>query len=476
VSSQFWYGLAAILVPLASLLASCHALIGKRDHRSALTWVALHWLVPVFGVALYLLFGINRISSKASNLYTNMASSQHNVNHCSRQFLEASLGQDGRHLHALAGAVDRITTRPLLAGNCVEPLINGEEAYPAMLEAIRDACASVTLATYIFGNDNVGQDFADALADANQRGVEVRVLIDNAGERYSWPSMVGALRERGVTVARFFPRFPSGILGMNLRNHRKLLVVDGRIGFTGGMNIRRHHCMDAGSKVTRDVHFRLRGPVVAHLQDMFADDWFFAAGEWLEGDAFFPRLDSAGDVIARGLRGGPDENLLKHRWVLHAAIANANRSIRIMTPYFLPDPTLSNALNLASMQGIAVDIVLPSHSNLPFVHWAMMAQLRDVLDFDCKVWLSPPPFDHGKLMIVDDHWCFIGSSNWDPRSLRLNFEFNVECYDSQLARRLSTIVDRRIAHATPVSLDDLAVMPLHLQLRNGIARLLTPYL
>lgn len=476
MSSQFWYGLLATLVPLASLLASGHALIGKRDHRSALTWVALHWLVPVFGVLLYLLFGINRISNKASSLYTNVARSQHNVNACSAHFLQASLGHEGRHLHALAGAVDRIAMRPLLAGNRVDPLINGEEAYPAMLEAINDAVDSVTLATYIFGNDEIGQAFADALAAATRRGVAVRVLIDNAGERYSWPSMVGELRDRGVPVARFFPRFPSGILGMNLRNHRKLLVVDGKIGFTGGMNIRRHHCMDAGSKATRDMHFRLRGPVVAHLQDMFADDWFFAANEWLEGDVFFPPLEPAGDVIARGLRGGPDENLLKHRWVLHAAIANANRSIRVINPYFLPDPTLSNALNLASMQGIDVDIVLPSHSNLPFVHWAMMAQLRDVLEFDCKVWFSPPPFDHSKIMIVDDHWCFIGSSNWDPRSLRLNFEFNVECYNQALACQLGAIVDQRIAAAWRVKTEDLAATPLHLQLRNGIARLLTPYL
>ncbi len=474
---DLWYSLAALLVPIASLLASCHAILGKRDHRSALTWVALHWLVPVFGVILYLLFGINRIRVKASHLYSPDVRRAELSDRCSDQELWQTLEPDGTHLISLARAVDRITHRPLVAGNRVDFLVDGEEAYPAMLEAIRGATRSVTLATYIFGNDHVGREFATALQEAVQRGVLVRVLIDNAGERYTWPSMVGYLRRRGVAVARFFPRFPARIIGMNLRNHRKLLVVDGRVGFTGGMNIRRHHRMDSGRKAARDIHFRLRGPVVRQLQDVFYEDWYFAARERLDSESFFPeRLEPAGSVIARGLRGGPDENLLKHHWALHAAIASARHSLRIMTPYFLPDATLAIALNLASMRGVHVDIVLPSHSNLPFVHWAMMAQLRQVLDYDCRIWLTPRPFDHTKLLIVDDYWTFLGSSNWDPRSLRLNFEFNVECFDQQLASRLAARVDTRIGNARRLHRSDLDALSLPVKLRNGVARLLMPYL
>lgn len=476
MTGTLWYLLAAILVPGLSAAASVHALLGKRDHRSALTWVAMHWLVPVFGVLLYLLFGINRVRGKASTLYQGDAVQQHNTHRAGAAGLERALGNDGRHLLRLAGAVDRLVSRPLLDGNRIEPLINGDAAYPAMLEAIAQARTSVNLATYIFGNDSVGRRFADALEAAKQRGVAVRVLIDNAGERYSWPSMVRELQRRGVPVARFFPRFPSDVLGMNLRNHRKLLIVDGRIGFTGGMNIRRHHCMDAGHRATRDVHFRVQGPVVGHMQDLFVDDWYFSAGEWLEGSAFFPPLERVGSIVARGLRGGPDKHYLKHHWVMHAAIVNATRSVRILTPYFLPDSTLANALNLASMQGVDVDIVLPGRNNLPFVHWAMMAHLRHVMDFDCRVWLSPPPFDHSKLMVVDDHWCFIGSSNWDPRSLMLNFEFNIECYDQSLAGTLAGLVDDRVRDARRLTRSDLDALPFAVKLRNGVTRLLTPYL
>ena len=474
---EFWYSLAAFLVPLASLLASCHAILGKRDHRSALTWVALHWLVPVFGVILYLLFGINRIRVRASNLYAPGMRREDVSDRCTDGELQEALQRDAIHLTSLARAVDRISARPLVAGNQVDYLVDGEEAYPAMLATIRSARHSVTLATYIFGNDHVGRDFATALQAAVERGVAVRVLIDNAGERYTWPSMVGNLRRRGVPVARFFPRFPARLIGMNLRNHRKLLVVDGRIGFTGGMNIRRHHRMDSGRKAARDIHFRLRGPVVRHLQDVFFEDWYFAAGERLEGEAFFPAtLGRAGDVIARGLRGGPDENLLKHHWAMHSAIASARYSLRVMTPYFLPDATMITALNLASMRGVQVDIVLPSHSNLPFVHWAMMAQIRQLLDYDCRIWLTPRPFDHTKLMLVDDHWTFLGSSNWDPRSLRLNFEFNVECFDYQLATSLAARVDTRIGNARRLGRSDLDRLALPLKLRNGVARLMMPYL
>ncbi|MCC5812833.1 MAG: cardiolipin synthase [Ectothiorhodospiraceae bacterium] len=473
---DYWYSLVAFLVPLASLLASGHAVLSKREPRSALTWVALIWLVPVFGVLLYLLFGINRIRRRASALRRMELGRHQSMHVADNAELMKRLAPDHTHLRPLADALNRITVRPLIGGNAVQYLVDGEEAYPAMLEAIRHAHRSVTLATYIFGNDEVGREFAAELESAARRGVQVRVLIDNAGERYSWPSMVGYLRRRKVPVARFFHRFPARFFGMNLRNHRKLLVVDGRIGFTGGMNIRRHHRLDSGRRAARDIQFRFQGPVVRHLQEVFYEDWFFSTGERLDGEDWFPELEPAGQVIARGIRGGPDDNLLKHHMALHAAIACARHSLRIVTPYFLPDGTLVTALNLASLRGVQVDIVLPAHNNLPFVHWAAMAQIRQVLDNNCRVWLSGRPFDHTKLLVVDDAWTFLGSSNWDPRSLRLNFEFNVECYDRQLAIDMAARVDARISHAQRLRREDVDNRLLPVRLRDGVARLLMPYL
>jgi len=472
---EFWYSILALALSALSLLAAAHVILTKRDNRAALAWVGLLFLVPLLGTILYFLFGINRIRHRAENLQRRYLErpAQDAATHADAL---AAVLTDAPHLREVARVTDRISARSLVIGNSVDYLVDGDEAYPDMTAAIDAAERSVSLSTYIFGNDRAGRAFADALQRAVQRGVEVRVLIDNAGERYTWPSMVGELRRRGVSVARFFPRLPARLVGLNLRNHRKLLVVDGRIGYTGGMNIRAHHYSDAGRHTTRDVHFRLRGPVVRHLQAMFSDDWGFATGEWLGGECWFPDLEPVGEVVARGLRTGPDQNLRKLQWAMLAAISSARESIRLMTPYFLPDRQMMAALNLASLRGVQVDILLPGRNNLPFVHWATMAQLWQVLQFDCRVWLSPPPFDHSKLMVVDNAWSLIGSANVDPRSLRLNFEFNVECYHPGLAQRLSALVDERIAQAQLITLEDVDGRSLPVRLRDGIARLFTPYL
>ena len=350
--------------------------------------------------------------------------------------------------------------------------------FPAMLEAIQQARQTVSFCTYIFDRDEIGLAFARALGDAARRGVEVRVLIDATGTRYSWPTILRALRREGVRYARFLPSFALWhLMAMNMRTHRKILVADGRVGFTGGMNIRVGHCLQRQPKSpVQDIHFRVRGPVVTQLQEVFADDWLFTTGESLRGDAWFPKPEAAGQVLARGVPDGPDEDFEKLRWTLLGALAIARHSVRIVTPYFLPDPAVVSALNLAAMRGVQVDIILPARSNLPFVGWASRAMWWQVLHHGCRIWLTPPPFDHSKLMVVDDCWVLLGSANWDPRSLRLNFEFNLECYDLELARRSHDLVEAKRKAAHLVTLQEMDARPLPVRLRDGIARLLTPYL
>jgi hypothetical protein len=197
------------------------------------------------------------------------------------------------------------------------------------------------------------------------------------------------------------------------------------------------------------LHFRVEGPVVAHLQEAFVLDWEFCTGEVLDGPAWFPRLEDRGTVLARGIADGPDLDFDKIRLTIHCGIDCAQRSIHIVTPYFLPDQTLIVALNVAAMRGVDVNIYLPQKNNLLLVQWACTAQLWQVLQRGCKVWLTPPPFDHTKIMLVDDVWSFVGSANWDPRSLRLNFEFNLECYDRELAATLREFIDRKRARSKP---------------------------
>jgi cardiolipin synthase A/B len=216
--------------------------------------------------------------------------------------------------------------------------------------------------------------------------------------------------------------------------------------------------------------------VVAHLQEVFADDWFFTTREALRDGNWFPALESCGPVLARGIAEGPDEDFEKLRWTLLAALSAAKHSVRVATPYFLPEPTLIAALNLAVMRGVAVDILLPAKSNLPFIQWASTAHWWQVLERGCRIWLNPPPFNHSKVFVVDDCWALVGSMNWDPRSLRLNFEFNVECYDPALARTLAGWFDEQLRHSQQTTLAQVDARSLPVRLRDGAARLLTPFL
>lgn len=478
--AEAWqYVLAALTLALA-VLGAGHALLYKRDARAATLWVALIWVLPLVGALLYWLLGVNRIKRRATSLRGDQDRfyARQSVEECSPGQLGAVLSEGSRHLTALATATSRVNGRPLLPGNRVEPLINGDTAYPAMLDAIAKARSSISLSTYIFDNDEVGRAFAEALGAAARRGVEVRVLIDATGARYSWPTIFGFLVRQGVRTARFLPAFPFGpLLSINLRNHRKIMVVDGRMGFTGGLNIRSGHWLaKQPASPVRDLHFRMEGPVVAHLQEAFADDWLFTTKEALRGDQWFPLLEECGPVVARGVADGPDEDINKLRWTLLAALAEARNSVRIATPYFLPDPTLIAALNVAALRGVTVDIILPAKSNLPFVHWASTAHWWQVLEHGCRLWLSPPPFDHSKLFVVDEHWALVGSTNWDPRSLRLNFEFNVECYDGALAGHLTAWFDVNLAQSRRMTPADLHARSLPTKLRDGAARLFTPFL
>jgi len=477
---EAWHIGVAALALLLAVLASGHAVLHKRDSRAAIAWVGFVWLVPLLGAVLYFIFGVNRIRHQAALLRSNLERyrAQAAAPECPPEELARHLPGHAGHLTRLARVVAGVVDRPLLPGNRIEPLLNGDEAYPAMLEAIGQARQTVSFITYIFDRDAVGLAFARALGAAARRGVEVRVLIDGMGIRYSWPTIRHTLRREGVTCALFLPSLALWhLMSLNMRTHRKILVTDGRLGFTGGMNIRAAHCLRRRSpKPVQDLHFQVKGPVVTQLQEVFADDWLFTTGESLRGDAWFPKLDLAGQVLARGVTDGPDENFEKLRWTLLGALSIARHSVRLVTPYFLPDPAVVSALNLAAMRGVQVDIILPSRGNLPFVQWASRAMWWQVLEHGCRIWLTPPPFDHSKLMLVDGGWVLLGSANWDARSLRLNFEYNVECYDVELARRLEELVETKRKTAHLVSLQEVDDRPLAVRLRDGVARLLTPYL
>lgn len=462
---DYVFGAAALL---AGLFAGGHAVVYKREPRSAALWLLVIILLPAAGALLYALFGVNRVQRRAARMRGTTRQRPRPP-----PDLEQSL--PGTQLVPLARLVNAVAERSLVSGNAVEPLEDGRETYPAMLAAIEGARSSIALASYIFHGDGIGQRFVQALAAALGRGVAVRVLIDDFSYRFSWSSAAKKLRRAGVPVGVFNPTLlPARMNALHLRNHRKILIVDGTVGFTGGMNIDRRYW---GEGAYRDLHFRLRGPVVAQLMEVFVEDWAFAAEEKLQGAPWFcSPADDAGDCIARTIDDGPDESVERLRWAYIGGLNEARRSVRICTPYFLPDGALISELNAAALRGVEVDIVLPQTSDLPHVHWAAMHQLWQVIERGCRVWMRPPPFDHSKLMVVDAEWMLFGSGNWDARSLRLNFELDVECYSRSLGRRMDQLIRARRAESRLVTLDWVNARPLPIKLRDGTARLFAPLL
>ncbi len=469
-SSPVMETLFAILYLLLAAIVTVDVLLKKSDVRSALGWIGAVWLAPIFGSLLYYMFGINRVTRRALKM-SRLEEKQ-------RPSLPHTHPDASEHIALLSEVSERITNSPLSPGNAVEVLEGGDAAYPAMLAAIRGAKHCVAMASYIFRDDEAGQEFADALIEAASRGVQVKVLLDGVGAGYFLNGIHGRLRRGGVDVASFLHTWlPWRMPFLNMRNHRKFLIVDGALGFLGGINVGRENSARlAGPGRIDDVHFRVEGPVVRVVMDAFARDWTFTTEEHLDEDMWWPKLEAKGSIFARGVRSGPDADLYKIELMLGAAIGLAKKRLRIVTPYFLPDARLQFAIHEAALRGVEVQIVLPGKSDQRIMDWAMRGQLRFFRHVDACFITTPEPFDHSKLCTVDGEWCLIGSSNWDVRSFRLNFEFDLEIMGPDLTAQLDAMIDAKIARGCPLSPDALACEPVWLRLRNAAARLLLPYL
>lgn len=472
MSPELPLGLGVFLAHIVvAATAVVHVLLYKSDSRATFGWLGLILVFPLVGALLYLLFGINRVRRKARRGAARDVVGE-----------QASLPDLDREAEAALPGLEtvgwRITGHGLSAGNGITPLHDGEQAFPAMLEAIAQAGAEVLLSTYIFDRDETGREFVDALKAASDRGARVRILLDDFGRRYSIPTVLPRLRKAGLDTRLFMPLSlvpPS--LSLNLRNHRKLLVVDNRVGFAGGMNIgERQLALGISRHRASDLHFRFTGPVVDSLRELFLDDWAYAGGERFEGTSV-PEPGSADECCrCRVVPDGPDAFLEHLGLLINGVVAAARHRVWIVTPYFLPDRKLMGCLQAAALKGLDVKVVVPETNNLPPVHWAMFHNAWELIVAGVHLYEQPPPFAHSKCLLVDDEYALIGSTNLDARSLRLNFEVGIEVFGKSLNATLSEHVETLLGRSRPITRQRVLERSLPVRLRDALAALFSPYL
>lgn len=468
------FGIAGFLFLVLQILVTGHIICRKDDVKSSFGWIGLVWLAPLVGCIVYIVFGINRIRRKALSL-RNKGPDIFTVTGKTEEEIEKEIPKPFLQLLRLGY---KVHPQRFALGNRAQAFVNGDSAYPEMCRLIASAQKEVLMQSYIFDNDRAGKMFVDAFKQAVQNGAKVKVLVDGVGLNYSKPTIASVLRHmRGVEFSVFLPsKSPVNLPFVNLRNHRKILIVDGRAAFFGGMNVAEGNLVNTHPKEPIvDITFRVEGPVVDQMSRVFEEDWIFSGKKHFIPASFQVSAPLPGTMPTRVIPDGPDGDYGKIELMVLGALACAQKSVKVVTPYFLPESNILTALEVVAMRGVDVEIILPSKSNIFGMDGAMRSNFARLLKKGVKIFRTQPPFDHSKIMLVDDAWLFIGSANWDVRSFKLNFECNMECMDKQLAREVNQIIAHKKATAVSEKWDKNAKPSLWRTLADNTLRLLTPY-
>jgi cardiolipin synthase len=364
-------------------------------------------------------------------------------------------------------------------GNSIEPLQNGIEAYPEMIKVIQNAKKEVLISSYIFDYDSETVKFLEAFKTAAKNGASIKVLVDGIGSlKFFHRSIEKKLKEiKGVEYGIFLPpNIPISLPFVNLRNHRKIMVIDGKTAFFGGMNLSKQNVLINDFKNgILDITFKIKGSVIEQISEIFEDDWEFVTGKRFQSLSRNLQKDKEGDISARIIPDGPDNKTGIIELIVNGAINTAVKKILIATPYFLPEDNILTALEMSAMKNISVEIIIPEKSDYNFINRAMEPNFLRLINRGVKIYRTPQPFDHSKIFIVDDKWIFVGSANWDVRSFKLNFESNIEIFSESLAKKLNYIVELKKSKAKLMTTYDCTNISLFKRIRNNAYRLLTPY-
>jgi cardiolipin synthase len=362
---------------------------------------------------------------------------------------------------------------PIIEGNKVEVLLNGDQIFPAMLKAIREAKTSITFETYIYWSGSIGQEFTDALSERARAGVKVHVLLDWIGSMKIDDASMDAMRRAGVQLHRYHKPVWWKLARMNNRTHRKLLIVDGRIGFTGGVGIAdkwRGNGQDEDH--WRDTHFRVEGPVVGQMQAVFIDNWTKATGAVLDGDTYFPALAPQGTMPAQMFSSSPTGGSESMHLMYLMAITAARHTIHLSNAYFVPDELAVKALVAAARRGVEVRIITPGKIiDSDVVRAASRERWGELLKAGVKIAEYQPTMYHVKALVVDSLLVSVGSTNFDNRSFVLNDEANLNVLDADFAKQQEAVFDADWRRARPVSLPQWEQRPLMDKISGELAAL-----
>lgn len=449
----------------------------QRQPTSTVAWILAIVLLPLLGGVLFLFFGINRVERRKAHKAAasrRIAGSRPSVHEHTRG-IEARLNEEQRFLMTLANrSCDTVATQ----GNHVELLIDTNIAYRRIEQAFEAATKTINLEYYIWKADRAGLRMRDLLIERAKAGIEIRFLYDGLGSWKLNGKFLNPMRDAGIQIKTFIPgRNLRERWSINLRSHRKIIVLDGQIGFTGGMNIGDEYLgRDKRLGFWRDTHLLLRGPTVWQLEQVFAEDWYYASGEELSGPKWFPPPDKTGDVIAQIISCGPTDDVRSFHSLMFTAINEAREKVTLATSYFVPTDPLLMALQTASLRGVDVRVLVAGRSAHPWTVWAGRSYYDDLLRAGVTIHEYRRGILHSKTLTVDGCWSLVGTPNFDARSLLLNFEVGVAIYNERIAQELEQHYYDDLEHSRLMRYDLWQRRPLRSIFVENTARLFSPVL
>lgn len=440
----------------------------NRNPLKTTSWILLLLLVPLFGICFYYFFGqdarqIRIISNKKYKLLKKRSSAQPAI---------LSDDTDGRtEYHTLAYLLNNRHEAPMLQGSLIDVYTDGGSKFVALIEDLLKAQHHIHLQYYIFLDDEIGCKVRSVLMKKAQEGVKVRVLYDDVANWKVKNRFYKEMEEAGIELTAFLKvRFPLLTSKVNYRNHRKVVVVDGKIGYIGGMNIADRYL----SSAWRDTHIRVDGRGVLGMQSAFLIDWYSSGKELITGKEYFPPLSIRSDNLMQIVTGGP---ISRWRTLLQATmqiITNAKHYVFIQTPYFLPEDSLTQVLQLAALAGTDVRLMVPAKADARFVTSAQQSYYEEMLQSGVKIYSYEGAFLHAKMIVVDDFLSVLGSANMDFRSFEHNFEINSYIYDSNFALRMKDIFFEDQRSCRQITLNAWHKRPKSKKFRESILRLFSP--